>query len=57
MDTNEPEIARGIPEEVAALEWPDHALRDSMLKEFSLLDDRYQAMLHQLEEEHSDINR
>lgn len=40
-----------MPAEVMTLDWPDHALRDSMLMEFCLLDDRYQAMLGQLVDE------
>lgn len=53
--TNEGEVSRGIPPEALALECPDEELRESVLREFATLDECYQAMLDQWEEQNRKI--
>lgn len=54
---NEGEMCRGIPSEALALECPDEDLRESTLREFTRLDECYQAMLDQWEEQNREIIR
>ena len=54
---NEGEKCRGIPPEALALECPDKGLRESTFGEFTRLDECYQAMLDQWEEQNREIIR
>ena len=51
------EMCRGIPPEALVLECPDEGLRESTFGEFTRLDECYQAMLDQWEEQNREIIR
>ena len=50
-------MCRGIPPEALVLECPDEGLRESTFGEFTRLDECYQAMLDQWEEQNREIIR
>ena len=53
--TEEAVIARGIPAELEEMDWPDSQLRETALREFYLLDNRFQATLELWKEKNAAV--